>query len=179
MVAAECVTIMDDPPLEKGGASSAFDGDGVPTRVKAVVDGGKLTTLLHNLKTANKQGVETTANASAGKGVSPTNFYFKASDVSFEDMVAKTGDGLLITQLMGMHSGANAISGDFSLAARGFSIKDGKLDRPVDQITIAGNFYTMLKDIEAVGSDMHFGFPGGSCFGSPCVLVKSLSVAGK
>ncbi|MBR6767546.1 MAG: TldD/PmbA family protein [Clostridia bacterium] len=178
-VAAECVTIMDDPHLEKGGASSSFDGDGVPTRVKAIVDQGKLTTLLHNLKTARKQGVETTANASAGKGIAPTNFYFKPSELSFDEMVAKTGDGLLITQLMGMHSGANAISGDFSLAARGFSIKDGKLDKAVDQITIAGNFYTLLKDIEAVGGDLQFGFPGGSCFGSPCVLVKSLSVAGK
>ena len=179
MIAAECVTIMDNPHLYKGGASSSFDGDGVPTRVKAVVDGGKLTTLLHNLKTAHKQGVETTANASAGKGIAPTNFYFKPTDCSFDKMVEKTGDGILITQLMGMHSGANAISGDFSLAARGFSIKDGKLEKPVDQITIAGNFYTLLKDIEAVGSDLRFGFPGGSCFGSPCILVKNLSVAGK
>jgi len=179
MVASECVTIMDDPHLIKGGASSSFDGDGVPTYVKAVVDAGKLTTLLHNLKTANKQGVKTTANASSGKGIAPTNFYFKPSEISFDEMVEKTGDGILITQLMGMHSGANAISGDFSLAARGFSIRDGKLAEPVDQITIAGNFYTLLKDIEAVGSDIRFGFPGGSCFGSPCLLIKSLSVAGK
>lgn len=179
MVASECVTVMDDPHLFKGGASSSFDGDGVPTRVKAVVDCGKLTTLLHNLKTAHKQGVETTANASAGKGIAPTNFYFKPSDISFEGMLEKTGEGILITHLMGMHSGANAISGDFSLAARGFVIRDGKLAEAVDQITIAGNFYTLLKDIEAVGSDLRFGFPGGSCFGSPCLLVKNLSVAGK
>jgi len=179
LVAAECVTIMDDPHLEKGGASSAFDGDGMPTRVKAVVDGGKLTTLLHNLKTAHKQGVETTANASSGKGIAPTNFYFKPSGKSFEEMVETTGDGLLITHLMGMHSGANAISGDFSLAARGFVIREGKLAGAVDQITIAGNFYTMLKDIEAIGGDLRFGFPGGSCFGSPSLLVKNLSVAGK
>lgn len=179
MVAADCVTIMDDPHLEKGGASAAFDGDGVPTRVKKIVDGGKLTTLMHNLKTAHKQGVETTGNASAGKGIAPSNFYFKPTDLSLEAMVEKTGDGLMITHLMGMHSGANAISGDFSLAARGFAIRDGKLAEPVDQITIAGNFYTLLKDIEAVGGDLRFGFPGGSCYGSPCLLVKGLSVAGK
>lgn len=179
MVAAPCVTIMDNPHLEKGGASARFDGDGVPTQVKAVVEAGKLNTLLHNLKTAHKQGVRTTANASSGKGIAPTNFYFKPSDTDFEAMVAKVGDGIMITRLMGMHAGANAISGDFSLAAQGMVIKDGKLDRPVDQITVAGNFYDLIKEIEAVGSDLAFDFPGGSCFGSPCVLVKRLSVAGK
>lgn len=178
-VAAECVTVMDDPHMKNGGASCAFDGDGVPTRVKAVIENGRLNTLLHNLKTAHKQGVKTTGNASSGKGVGPTNFYFAPSDLSFEAMAEKTGEGILITSLMGMHAGANAVSGDFSLAAKGFLIENGKIGPAVDQITVAGNFFSLLQDIEAVGGDLQFRFPGGSCFGSPCVLVKSLSVAGK
>ena len=49
---------------------------------------------------------------------------------------------------------------------------------PVSRITVAGNFYQLLKDIEAVGGDLEFRAPGVSCYGSPCVLVSELSVAG-
>ena len=147
--------------------------------MKRIVDGGRLTTLMHNLKTAHKQGVETTANASSGKGIAPSNFYFAPSRLSAEEMLKRTGDGLLITGMMGMHAGANAISGDFSLAAKGFRVRGGEVAEAVDQITIAGNFYSLLKNIEAVGSDLDFRFPGGSCFGSPSILVSALAVAGK
>ncbi|MBQ8087807.1 MAG: TldD/PmbA family protein, partial [Clostridia bacterium] len=61
----------------------------------------------------------------------------------------------------------------------GFQVVGGKQAQPVKQITIAGNFYQLLKDIEAVGEDLKFGMPGGSCFGSPSLLVSKLSIAGK
>ena len=183
-IAADCVTIMDNPHLESSAASTPFDGEGVATVPKAVVEGGRLNTLLHNMKTAAKQGVKTTANASrpgynSSVGVAPTNFYFKPTDVDFSAMLEKLGDGLLITDLQGMHAGANPITGDFSLAAKGFHVRGGKLCEAVAQITIAGNFYELLNSVEAVGGDLDFLSPGASCFGSPCVLVKSLSVAGK
>ena len=183
-VAAECVTLMDNPHLEDSAASTPFDGEGVATAPKAVIEGGRLNTLLHNLKTATKQGVKTTANASrpgyaATVGIAPTNFYFKPTDVDFDGMLEKLGDGLLITDLQGMHAGANPITGDFSLAAKGFAVRGGKLCEAVAQITIAGNFYELLENVEAVGGDLEFRAPGASCFGSPCVLVKRLSVAGK
>ena len=78
-----------------------------------------------------------------------------------------------------MHAGANAVTGDFSLAAKGFRIEGGRVASPVNQITVAGNFYELLKDVEAVGSDLEFRAPGTSCFGSPCLLISALSVAGK
>ena len=182
-IAAECVTLMDDPHRAGSASSTPFDGEGVATRVKAVIEGGRLNTLLHNLKTARKQGVETTANAAresyaSGVGVAPTNFYFAPSDTGFDDMLEQTGDGLLITDLQGMHAGANPITGDFSLAAKGFRIEGGRLTAPVNQITVAGNYYELLADIEAVGGDLDFRSPGTSCFGSPSLLVKGLSVAG-
>ena len=153
------------------------------TLMKAVIRDGVLTTLLHNLKTAHKQGVTTTANASrpgyaSPVGVAPTNFYFMPTDADFDAMLEKLGDGLLITDLQGMHAGANPITGDFSLAAKGFRVKDGKLAGAVNQITVAGNIYDLLMGIEAVGGDLEFHAPGGSCFGSPSLLVKTLSVAG-
>lgn len=183
-IAAKCVTLMDDPHRLGSAASTPFDGEGVATCVKAVIEDGRLNTLLHNFKTAKKQGVKTTANASrpgyaAAVGVAPSNFYFKPTDADLDGMLEKLGDGLLITDMQGMHAGANPITGDFSLAAKGFMVRGGKRAGAVAQITIAGNFYEMLMDVEAVGGDLEFLAPGASCFGSPSLLVKKLSVAGK
>lgn len=183
-VAAECLTLMDDPHRAGSASSTPFDGEGVATAPKAVIERGRLNTLLHNLKTAHKQGVTTTANASrpgyaAPVGVAPTNFYFTPSDTDFDGMLEKLGDGLLITELQGMHAGANPITGDFSLAAKGFMVRGGKVAEAVAQITVAGNFYEVLGDVEAVGGDLEFRAPGASCFGSPSLLVRKLSVAGK
>ncbi len=184
VVAAQCVTLMDDPHRPGSASSAPFDGEGVATVPKAVIEDGRLTTLLHNLKTAHKQGVTTTANAArpgyaSPVGVAPTNFYFEPSDAPFDAMLEKLGDGLLITSLQGMHAGANPITGDFSLAAKGFTVKGGRIGEAVNQITVAGNFYELLTGIEAVGGDLEFHAPGASCFGSPSLLIKALSVAGK
>ena len=148
-IAAECVTLMDDPLNPEGLAASPFDGEGVPAKVKAVIDGGRLTTLLHNLKTAAKQGVASTGNAARGYAsaitVAPTNFYIKPSDAPLSALLQKAEGGLIVTELQGMHSGTDVVSGDFSLSAKGYVIENGALGRPVDQITVAGNFYELLK----------------------------------
>lgn len=181
MIASPCVTLIDDPLMKGSLYSCGFDGEGVAAYTKSVIENGTLTTLLHNLKTAKKQGVKTTGNAErvscAGPmTVAPVNFHFKPSDTAVETLYARAGRALLITDLMGMHSGANAVSGDFSLGAKGYLIENGKIARTVNQITVAGNFLQLLKDIEAVGSDLRF---NGEPVGSPTLLIKSLSVAGK
>ena len=183
-IAADIVTVMDDPSEGLGLAGMPFDGEGVPTQKKAVIENGVLNTLLYNLKTANKAGKTSTGNASRPSyqstvGTLPTNFYLQPGEYSPAALYEMAGNGVRIDQLMGMHSGANAISGDFSLAAKGMKIENGKLTTPVEQITISGNFYQLLKGIEAVGNDLKFGFPGACAVGAPSVLVKGLSVAGK
>ena len=183
-IAAPCVTLMDDPHLRDGFASAGFDAEGVPTRTKAVIDGGVLGTLLHNLKTAAKDGVASTGNAAKGSfkspvGVSPFNFYLKPGDTPPDTLMRRMGRGLVITEVVGLHSGADEVSGDFSLMGKGFVVEEGRRGRPVDQITIAGNFFTMLKAVEAVGSDLRFGLPGTGCVGSPSLWIRELSVAGK
>ena len=179
-IAADCVTLMDDPLLPFGNGSRPFDAEGVATKTKAVIEGGKLKTLLHNLKTAEKDGVQTTGNASkagysAPVRVSPTNFFIKPGADDLETLMKKMGDGLVITELSGLHSGANGVSGDFSLLAKGFSVKEGKKGDPVEQITIAGNFYQLLQNVRAVGSDLKF--PGGNV-GSPSIDAGEMAVAG-
>ena len=182
-IASEAVTIVDDPHRPHSAASQPFDGEGVPTRKKNVVEKGVLQTLLHNLTTAAKQGVATTGNAARGYasavGVAPSNFYIAPSQESVEAMLARMGEGFLITEVSGLHAGANQISGDFSLLAKGFAVRGGQKAEPVEQITVAGNFFAVLKDIVAVADDLAFGLPGGSLVGSPTIWVKVLSVAGK
>ena len=183
MIATECVTLLDNPHLAGSIASQPFDGEGVATKVKKVIENGRLTTLLHNLKTAHKQGVSSTGNASRGYnstvGIAPANFYFQPSEISAEEMLARLGDGLVITEVAGLHAGANAVSGDFSLSAKGYMVRGGAKAEAVKQITVAGNFFTLLTDIEAVGSDLKFGLPSSSQFGSPSLLIRTLAIAGK
>ena len=182
-IAAECVTLMDDPFLSDSLASRPFDGEGVAAKAKAVVENGVLTTLLHNLKTAHKQGVASTGNAARSYastvGVAPSNFYFKPGAQTQEALLERMGEGLMLTDVTGLHAGANPISGDFSLSAKGFRVRGGRKAEAVNQITVAGNFYRLLESVVAVGSDLEFGFPGGSRFGSPSLLVSELAVAGK
>lgn len=180
-IAADCVTLMDDPLLEGGFDSAPFDGEGVASKTKAVVENGVLKTLLHNRKTAKKQGVASTGNAlrpglSAPITVAPTNFFFKPGDKTLAELESDMSDGLVITDLSGLHAGANMTSGDFSLLSKGYLLKDGKRVQPVEQITIAGNFYDVLKNIRAIGSDLIFPASG---VGSSSVDVGTLTAAGK
>ena len=181
MIASDIVTLIDDPHLKDGLGTCSFDDEGVATYTKEIVTNGKLNTLLYNLKTANKAGVKSTGNGfkssyASTVGVSETNFYIKPGEKTFDELCEIVKDGVIITEFAGLHSGASSVTGDFSLAAKGFMIENGKKTFPVEQITIAGNFFTLLKDIEEVGSDLKFPM---SSIGSPSIIVKELSIAGK
>lgn len=183
-IGSDKLTLTDDPFMEGGLSSQSFDGEGAPCKKKNVIEKGVLKTYLHNLKTSKKDGVETTGNASKGSykssiGIAPSNFYIQPGDKSLEELIASVDKGILITELQGLHSGLNSISGDFSLAALGYEIENGKIKKPVEQITVAGNFFEMIKNIEEVGSDLKFGLPGGAYIGSPSIKIKKLAIAGE
>lgn len=185
VIASPYVTIVDDPLLPYGPSSAPFDAEGVATRRKEVVASGVLTTLLHNLKTAAKDKVESTGNAvkgsyKSGVSVAPSNFFIQPDEQSLEQLMQQMGEGLLIIDVQGLHSGANPVSGDFSLAALGYLVKNGEIAAPVEQITLAGNFYQMLKQVAAVGSDLNFGLPSSSgTYGSPSLFIEGLAVSGE
>ena len=181
VIASNIVSIVDDPLLDKGLASTPFDDEGVATFKKDIVSNGVLNTLLHNLKTAHKANVKTTGNGfkasySSSVSVEPTNFYIEKGEASIKELMKEVKEGIMVTDFAGLHSGANAITGDFSLAAKGFYIKDGKKEYPVEQITVAGNFFDLLKNIKFIGNDLNFPI---SSVGAPSVIVEGLSVAGK
>lgn len=183
-IASEKFTLTDDPYMDGGLASSSFDGEGAACKYKKVIDKGVLKTYLYNLKTAKKDGVETTGNASkssykASIGIAPSNFYVEKGEKSLNEMIASVNKGIMITELQGLHSGLNSVSGDFSLAALGFLIENGRITRPVEQITVAGNYFEMLKNIEETGCDLKFGLPGEAYIGSPSLKIKKLAIAGE
>lgn len=180
-IASDIVTIVDNPLLDNGLSSTPFDDEGVATYKKDIVKDGKLITLLHNLKTAHKANTKTTGNGfkssySSVVSVDPTNFYIEKGNLNFEELVNEVNEGVIVTDFAGLHSGANSITGDFSLAAKGYYITDGEKSYPIEQITVAGNFFELIKDIENIGNDLKFPL---SNIGSPSVVVKSLSIAGK
>lgn len=181
-IASDKLNIVDNPFLEEGLGSGNFDAEASKTELTQLVKDGVLKNYLYNIKTASKDGVRTTGNASRGYksslGTSPTNFYVENGDKSFDELVVLCEDGILIDDLQGLHSGLNTVSGDFSLSAGGFLIKDSKIDRPVNQITIAGNFFELLENIEEVGSDLHFGIINGN-IASPSIYIKELAVSGE
>ncbi|MBU5292665.1 TldD/PmbA family protein [Anaerosalibacter bizertensis] len=184
-IASPILTLSDDPFIKDGVASRAFDDEGMATKFKKVIDKGTLKTYFYNWKTAKKDRVSSTGNGYRGSyksslSIAPTNLYVESGKDSFEDLIKSIDHGLLIIDVQGLHSGANAVSGDYSLSAYGYEIEGGKIKRPVNQITIAGNFYDTLKNIEKIGNDLKFVLPGmGGQVGSPSVKVKSLSVSGE
>ncbi|RKD30566.1 TldD/PmbA family protein [Thermohalobacter berrensis] len=184
-IANSNITIVDDPYMEGGIASSSFDAEGVSTKYKKVIDNGILKTYLHNLKTAKKDGVESTGNGYKGSykspiSIAPSNMYIKKGQNSFNKIIEDIEKGILIIDVQGLHSGLNPVSGDFSLSAYGYEIEKGKIKRPINQITIAGNFFDMLKEIEVIADDLKFVLPSGNGFiGSPSLKIKKLSISGK
>ncbi|MCH4890696.1 TldD/PmbA family protein [Acidaminobacter sp. JC074] len=183
-VAGSLVTLVDDPFMVGGHGNKSFDAEGTKTMKTEIIKDGVLKTFLHNNKTARKDGIESTGNASKASykssiNIAPSNLYIEAGTHSFDELI-QMEEGMIITSLQGLHSGLNAISGDFSLAANGYLVKDGKIERPVDQITVAGNLKDLLMDVEAIGNDMAFSLPTGAAYvASPSIKIKSLAIAGE
>jgi PmbA protein len=106
--------------------------------------------------------------------------YLENGTLTEEELLQKAGNGVYITSLGGLHAGANAISGDFSLQSSGFKIEDGKKTDYIKSFTVAGNFYELLKNVVALADNCRLPRAMGSTtFGAPSVLVDGLSVAGK
>ena len=184
-IAASCVTLWDDPFHKENPEPMNFDAEGSPTHRKAIIEKGVLNTLLYNLKTAAVAGKQTTGNASkAGYdstvGIRPFTLYLEGGELTEEELLQKAGNGVYITDLSGLHAGADSISGDFSLQSAGYMIENGKKTRYVKSFTVAGNFYELLKNIVALANNSHLPRAMGStAFGAPTALVDGLSIAGK
>ncbi|WP_087021105.1 TldD/PmbA family protein [Thaumasiovibrio subtropicus] len=178
-VASPLFNLSDYAAYDKGLAIKAFDGEGIETQDTALIVGGELRSLLHNSKTAAHFGLKTTGNAarSAKSGLSVSSRHKVIEPGQASDTDLETGTYFVPIELQGVHSGANAISGDFSFGASGYLYRDGELVQPVRGVTIAGNFYQMLKDIDAVGA--HVERADSGTFFSPRIRFSQLNISGQ
>ncbi len=178
-IAGSNITLVDDPLMERVPGTTIFDAEGVAASRNVLIEQGKLNTFLHNRKTATKAGTITTGNAARGGykgklGVSHHNLYIEPGTRSLEQLIADIDYGVLITELHGLHAGTNPTSGNFSLSCIGYLIENGVIARPVNQITVSGNFHELLNDVVELGNDARF---TGSCT-SPSLRVRELSISG-
>lgn len=181
-VAGEAFVLHDDG-LDPGGfASSPVDGEGVSHRRTALIDGARLQTFLYDTYTARRGGVESTGNAGragyrTGPSVSASNLIVAPGSLGFEDLLAEAGEGICITDVAGLHSGVNPVSGVFSVGASGRVIRDGELAEPVREFTIASDLVSMLRAVRAVGRDPRWVPFGGSVSTAP-LLIGEMTIGG-
>jgi PmbA protein len=182
-VASDMVELVDDGLHPDGLASSPFDGEGVPCRSTQLIVDGVLQGFLHDTYTAGKAGRNSTGNAARGSyrslpHVGTTNLRLIGGSGSATEIIAQVDSGLFVTGVSGIHSGANPVSGDFSVGATGVLIKGGKLADPVREITIAGNLLEILKGIQAVADDNRW-IPFGGSIHAPTIMIEEMTISGK
>lgn len=181
-VASTSFALHDDGRDPAGAASAPFDGEGVPRRRTALIEGGALRTFLYDTYTANREGTSSTGSASRSgyrslPSVSASNLIVAAGDLSTADLLAQAGDGVFVTDVAGLHSGVNPVTGVFSVGASGRIIRDGTLAEPIREFTIAGELVAMLRAVVAAGSEARW-VPFGGSVSTPPLLVSELSISG-
>jgi PmbA protein len=182
-VASDIFNLVDDGIHPEGLASAPFDGEGVPTRRTLLVDEGILQGFLYDTYTGRKEGKASTGNGVRGSyrsqpHVGATNLRLTGGTLSLQEMISSVDLGFYVTDVSGIHSGANPVSGDFSVGAAGRLIRGGILAEPVREVTIAGNLLSMMKAVEAVGNDNRW-VPFGGSIHAPSLLIGQMTVSGK
>lgn len=169
------ITIIDNPRLKEAPMSYAMDDEGVATQEKVLVDRGTFTTLLLNASSAEKLKLET--NGSSGlSGETARNCYVVPGEKSFDELLETMQNGLVITDVEGLHAGVNFVTGDFSLQSRGYLVENGKRTQSVSLITVAGNIIDLFNQVEEVGNDLVWEV---NSVITPSLLVKGLSISGQ
>ena len=181
-VAGSALRLYDDATEPDGPSSAPFDGEGSPTRRTPLIEDGKLATFLFDARTARQGGRATTGNAIRSSYRSPpsvgaSNLVIASGERDLAALLAEAGDGLYVTDVAGLHSGVNPVSGTFSVGATGRLIEGGELGAPVRESTIASDLLSMLGDVRAVGSEGRWVPFGGSVKAAP-LLVGEMAVSG-
>jgi len=167
-VFASHINITDVPDIPRGLASSPFDNEGVRTQRRVIVENGVLRGYFLGSYSARKLGLRSTGNAGGNH-----NLILQPGTLDFTGLLNTMSRGLLVTELLGQ--GINAVTGDYSRGAAGFWVEDGKIQYPVQEITIAGNLKDMYRNIVAVGNDVLV--QGSRQCGS--ILVEGMTIAGR
>lgn len=181
-VADPALLLHDDGLDPDGFASAPFDGEGVPRRRTPLIEDGALRTYLYDAYTARRG--EAASTGSAGRAgyrsqpsVASSNLVVAPGRLGFEQLLGEAGEGVYVTDVAGLHSGVNPVTGVFSVGASGQAISGGHLTEPLREFTIASDLVSMLKAVQAVGDSPRW-VPFGGSVSTPPLLISEMTVAG-
>ncbi len=170
------LSIIDSGVLKKGVGSFPYDDEGTPSQETVIVGNGTFLNFLHNLYTGKYSNRKSTGNGKRTFKTTPqvgyTNLFIDKTHIDInKELTNKTY--FYVFDLIGLHT-SDVVTGDFSIGATGILFVRGEPVQGVKEVTVAGNFIEVLKNIEIIGNDLTF---YGSV-GSPSVLVKELMIGG-
>jgi PmbA protein len=165
------VTVRDDPHRPHGLRSRPFDGEGLAVLPVCLVEEGHLETWLLDSASARQLGMEPTGHAGRGGGVSASNLYMEAGNLSVEALIGDIERGVYVTELIGQ--GVNLTTGDYSRGASGFLIEKGEITRPIAEFTVAGNLKAMFAGLTPA-NDLEFRYG----INVPTLRIDGMTVAG-
>jgi PmbA protein len=182
LVASEKLTLWDDGRVTGAPGSGPWDAEGVPTQRTEVIKDGVLRSFLYDVTSARREGRASTGNASragfrSAPGPAPSNLAFESTGESREALLEGAGRAFLVQDLHGVHSGANAVTGDFSVGATGRLLENGALGQPVKEVTIALPMLEILGSVVAVADDRRW-LPFGGSLGGATTLIAEMTIAG-
>jgi PmbA protein len=183
-IGSPTLTIADHGADPAGLNSAPFDGEGVPTGRTALIEAGELRAYLHDSYTARRagDGARSTANAArsgyrSSPSVATSNLIVATGEHGFAELLAEAGDGIYVTDVAGLHSGVNPVSGTFSVGATGRAISGGELAEPADEFTIASDLPAMLTAVRAAGAAPRW-VPFGGSVSTPALLIGEMAIGG-
>jgi PmbA protein len=181
-IGGEALVLHDDGLDPSGPASSPFDGEGVGSTRTTLIEGGALRSYLFDTYTARRGGAESTGNAGRSgyrslPRVSTSNLVVATGALALDQLLAEAGEGVCVTDVAGLHSGVNPVTGVFSVGASGRAIRGGELAEPVREFTIASDLVSMLGALRAAGAEARW-VPFGGSVSTPPLLIAEMTVAG-
>ena len=181
-LASPALALHDDGRDPGGSASAPFDGEGVPRRRTALIEGGRLRAFLYDTYTANREGGSSTGSAArhgyrSQPSVSASNLVVAPGTLAFTELLGEAGEGVFVTDVAGLHSGVNPVTGVFSVGASGRAIRAGELAEPLREFTIASDLVAMLGAVQAAGAEARW-VPFGGSVSTPPLLIGEMAVSG-
>jgi PmbA protein len=183
-IGSAALTIADDGADPAGLNSAPFDGEGTPSGRTALIESGELAAYLHDSYTARREGGDARSTANAARSgyrsapsVSTSNLIVAPGELGFAELLAEAGEGMYVTDVAGLHSGVNPVSGTFSVGATGRAISGGELAEAADEFTIASDLASMLGAVRAVGSVPRW-VPFGGSVSTPALLIGEMAIGG-
>ena len=174
------ITVWDDPTIPYTPGSRAFDGEGVPANRVPLIHQGVIANFIYDLQTAGQSGAVSTGSAHRGLASQPepdtSVIVIDPGDTTFADMIARYPKAMVVESFLGAGQG-NTLGGDFSAnVLLGYAIENGVVVGRVKDTMIAGNVYTILKKLDALGSELEW--VGDSLY-TPALSCTGVSISSK